>query len=80
MHSPREDFVSLWLSKDERIAVKGGSEDPREDDEADDDNVPWGDDIASFGTEGLPKIHVLQCLEDRNLRHENFGDQILNRC
>ena len=55
--------MSLWVLIDERIAVKGGSDDPREEGDEADDEVPGGDDMASFGMIGLPieyqkvKIH-----------------------
>jgi hypothetical protein len=42
------------LSIEQRTAVKGGSEDPREEEDESDADVAVGDDMASFGTIGFP--------------------------
>ena len=47
---------------DERIAVKGGSDDPRDEGDEADDDVAGGDDKASFGMIGLPiKNNDVKC-------------------
>ena len=43
---------------DVRIAVKGGSEEPRDEWEEAEDDDAGGDDIASFGMIGLPKLKI----------------------
>ena len=45
---------SFWLSTEVRIAVRGGSDDPWEEGEDGDEDAPGGDDMASFGTIGVP--------------------------
>ena len=47
--------MSFCTMTDDRIAVKGGSDEPLDDgDEAEDDDA-GGDEMASFGMIGLPK-------------------------
>ena len=41
-----------------RIAVKGGSDEPRDEWEEAEDDDAGGDDIASFGMIGLPKLKI----------------------
>ena len=51
-------LLSFDTFADVRIAVKGGSDEPLDEWEEADDDDAGGDDIASFGMIGLPKLKI----------------------